>query len=50
MKLWVLIFYTNYGAINHKYKFLKKENCEKVGKELVKVFKNGKFICNRGDL
>jgi len=47
MKLWVLTIYMVNGYTTYGYKFLEKTNCEKVGKELVKIIKHGKFSCKK---
>jgi hypothetical protein len=33
------------GKTTYGYKFIKKTNCEKVGKDLVKVFKKSYYKC-----
>ena len=45
MKLWILTIVMINGSTTYGYKFLEKANCEKVGKELVKVIKRGAFSC-----
>jgi len=45
MKLWILIIYMLNGKTTYGYKFIKKTNCEKVGKDLVKVFKKSYYKC-----
>lgn len=45
MKLWILTVYMMTGQTTYGYKFVEKANCEKVGKDLVKLINPGYFIC-----
>jgi len=45
MKLWVLIISMIHGSTTYGYKFVEKKNCEDVGKNLVKIIKQGTFSC-----
>lgn len=44
MKLWVLVIHLINGSVEHG-KFLDKENCHKVGKQLVGDSKQMKYTC-----
>lgn len=50
MKLWVLTIYMMTGQTTYGYKFVEKANCEKVGKDLVKLIKRGNFKCKLKDI
>lgn len=50
MKLWFLTVYMIHGQTIYGYKFLKKENCERIGKELTSVFKKSTFSCKLKDI
>ncbi len=45
MKLWILTIYMMTGQTTYGYKFVEKANCEKVGKDLLKLVKTGYFKC-----
>ena len=45
MKLWILTVYMMTGQTIYGYKFVEKVNCEKVGKDLVKLVKSGHYKC-----
>ena len=45
MKLWILTIYMMTGQTTYGYKFSQKDNCEKVGKELIKPLKQAYFKC-----
>lgn len=45
MKLWVLTIVMIHGKTIYGYKFLKKENCHRIGKELTSVFKKSTYTC-----
>lgn len=45
MKLWILTISMIYGQTTYGYKFLEKKNCEKVGRDLIKLIKQGHFKC-----
>jgi hypothetical protein len=44
MKLWVLVIQLIHGSVEHG-KFLNKENCDKVGKQIVGNLKQMKYTC-----
>jgi hypothetical protein len=51
--MWVWILYLvieNNSTIDHPYHFAFKENCEKVGKDLVKKYKYDNFRCVKTNL
>jgi hypothetical protein len=50
MKLWVLTIILLNTTIKHKYKFLKEDNCRKVGRELSKIKKTWKYSCKLKEL
>lgn len=45
MKLWVLTIFMIHGKTIYGYKFLKKENCHRIGKELTSIFKKSTYTC-----
>jgi hypothetical protein len=45
MKLWILTVYMMTGQTTYGYKFVEKANCEKVGKDLAKIIKQGYYKC-----
>lgn len=45
MKLWILTIAMIHGQTTYSYKFLEKKNCEKVGRKMVKLLKQGQFSC-----
>lgn len=47
MTLYILTIIMVHGSTTYGYKFLEKANCEKVGKELIKVIKRGNFTCKK---
>jgi hypothetical protein len=49
MKFWVLIIVAMNGQTTYGYKFVKKYNCEKVGKYITKFFKKTQFKCKLKD-
>jgi hypothetical protein len=47
MILWVLTVFMAHGSTTYGYKFMEKANCDKVGKDITKGFKNSKFTCKK---
>jgi hypothetical protein len=45
MKFFILTIAMINGSTTYGYKFVKKKNCEDVGKNLVKIIKQGTFSC-----
>jgi hypothetical protein len=45
MSVWILTIIMTHGTTIYGYKFIEKKNCEKVGKDLVKLVKMGHFKC-----
>lgn len=45
MKLWVLTIAMIHGSTTYGYKFVKKSNCEKIGKEYTKIIKKSMYKC-----
>lgn len=45
MKFWILSIIMINGRTDYGYKFVEKANCEKVGKQIVKLVKRGVFSC-----
>lgn len=45
MKFWFLTILMLRGSTEYPYKFVEKKNCEKIGKDLVKIVKNARFKC-----
>ena len=47
MILWTLIISMTHGSTIYGYKFVEKSNCEKVGQDITKNFKNSQFTCKK---
>ena len=45
MKLWVLKIAMIHGITEYGYKFVEKKNCDKIGKEYVKIIKHAQYTC-----
>jgi|LakMenEpi03Aug12_release.lakeMendotaPanAssembly.Ray.scaffolds.fasta_scaffold2140488_2 hypothetical protein len=45
MSVWILVLSLNGYKIQHKYSFLFKENCEKVGKTFLNKRNTNKYNC-----
>jgi hypothetical protein len=45
MKLWILTISMMYGQTTYGYKFLKKENCQKIGEQITSNFKKSNYSC-----
>lgn len=47
MTIWILTIAMTHGSTVYGYKFLEKANCEKVGKNITKIFKHSTFTCKK---
>lgn len=50
MIIWILTITMTHGQVEYGYKFTQKSNCEKVGKDLVKMIRQGFFKCKPKNL
>ena len=47
MHFWILVFTMNNISIQHKHYFSNKENCVKIGDDLVRMFDVQNFKCEK---